>query len=79
MAKTIKAKYTKGVIEPLEKLEIEEGKELTITISEIPEKLASEDPLDLTFGGWVGLIDVKKLKKNIYTDRLISSRAGIKL
>jgi hypothetical protein len=79
MAKTIKARYSKGVIEPLEKLEIEEGKELTITISEVSEKVEGEDPLDLTFGGWVGLIDAEALKKNIYADRLISTRPGVKL
>lgn len=60
----------KGVIEPLEKLEIEEGKELTVTISEVPEKVEGEDPLDLTFGGWVGLIDAEELKKNTYGLRL---------
>jgi predicted DNA-binding antitoxin AbrB/MazE fold protein len=36
MAKTIKARYRRGVIEPLEKLDIEEGKELTVTISDSP-------------------------------------------
>ncbi len=77
MAKTIKARYSKGGIEPLEKLEIEEGKEFTVTISEIPEGVEGRDPLDLTFGGWVGLIDTEELKKNIYADRLISTRPGL--
>jgi predicted DNA-binding antitoxin AbrB/MazE fold protein len=79
MAKTIKARYSKGVIEPLEKLEIEEGKELTVTISEVPKKVEGEDALDLTFGGWVGLINAEELKKNIYADRLISTRSEVKL
>jgi predicted DNA-binding antitoxin AbrB/MazE fold protein len=34
--KTIKARFSNGVIEPLEDLTIEEGKELIITISEAP-------------------------------------------
>ncbi len=34
MTKTIKARYRRGVIEPLEKLDIEEGKEFTVTISD---------------------------------------------
>lgn len=77
MAKTIKARYSKGLIEPLEKLEIEEVKEFTVTISEIPEGVEGRDPLGLTFGGWVGLIDAEELKKNIYADRLISTRPGL--
>jgi predicted DNA-binding antitoxin AbrB/MazE fold protein len=34
MTKTVKAKYSKGVIEPLEPLWIEEGRELVVTIEE---------------------------------------------
>ena len=36
MNKTIKARYRRGVIEPLEKLDIEEGKELLVTLVEVP-------------------------------------------
>ncbi len=75
MTITFKARFSKGVIKPLEKLEIEEGKELTITITEIPGKAEIEDPLDVTFGGWAGLIDAEELKKNIYADRLVSTRS----
>ncbi len=38
MGKTVKARFSKGVIKPLEKVEIEEGKEITITIVEAPSK-----------------------------------------
>ncbi|MBI4332697.1 MAG: antitoxin family protein [Chloroflexi bacterium] len=79
MVTTIRARYTKGVIEPLEELQMEEGKEVTITISEIAEEPKGADPLDVTFGGWAGLIDAEELKKNIYSDRLIRARAGVKL
>ena len=79
VTKTIKARYSKGVIEPLEKLDIEEGKELTVTISDIAAEVKNGDPLDSTFGGWVGLIDVTALKNNIYSDRAISTRAKVKL
>lgn len=79
MTKTIKARFTKGVIEPLEKLEIKEGEEITVTISEIPARVEGEDPLDATFGGWKDLIDAEELKKNIYADRLVSTRPEVKL
>ncbi len=79
MTKTIKARYRRGVIEPLEKLDIEEGKELTVTISDTLSEEKDTDPLDITFGGWAKLIDAEELKKNIYAGRSISSRPRVKL
>ena len=79
MTKTIKARYRRGMIEPLEKLDIEEGKELTVTISDILVEDKGKDPLDITFGGWAKLIDAEELKKNIYADRAISNRPRVKL
>ena len=38
MSKTIRAKFSKGVIKPLEKVDIKEGTEITVTIIEIPKK-----------------------------------------
>ncbi len=34
MARTIRARFSHGVIEPLEKVEMPEGQEITITIAE---------------------------------------------
>jgi predicted DNA-binding antitoxin AbrB/MazE fold protein len=79
LAKTIKARYRHGVIEPLETLDIEEGKELTVTISDVFVEGKGKDPLDATFGGWAELIDAEELKKNIYADRSISTRPKVKL
>ena len=76
MLKTIKARYKNGLIEPLEKIDINEGMEITITISEPPVR---EDGLDRSFGGWKGLIDAEEFLKNIYADRLISTRPEVKL
>jgi predicted DNA-binding antitoxin AbrB/MazE fold protein len=78
MAKTIKARFSKGVIEPLGKVDIAEGEEITVTIVEI-SKTEEEDPLDTTFGGWADTIDCEELKKNIYDDRLITTRPKVKL
>ena len=47
MGKTIKARFSKGVIEPLEKIDIDEGKEITITIIEVPASLKKEDVLEI--------------------------------
>lgn len=77
MGKTIKARFSKGVIEPMEKIDIAEGKELTITIIEIPSK--EEDAFERSAGRWKGTIDAEKLIKDIYEDRLISTRNEPKL
>lgn len=79
MGKTIRAKVSKGVIKPLEDLGIEEGKEITVTIVETSPALEKGDALDQTAGGWVGLVDAEELKNNIYSDRLVNTRALPKL
>jgi predicted DNA-binding antitoxin AbrB/MazE fold protein len=38
MDRTIRAKFSHGVIEPLEKLEFSEGEEFTVIIPKAPEK-----------------------------------------
>jgi len=78
MGKTIKARFSKGVIEPMEKIDIAEGKELTITIIEVPSK-REEDAFERSAGRWKGTIDAEKLIKDIYEDRLISTRNEPKL
>ena len=74
MLKTIKAKYSNGVIEPLEKLNLEEGAELLV---QIQEEKNSQDALKAwkdSFGGWVGLVDGEELKRTIYEARIAGSR-----
>ena len=73
MGGTIRARFTRGVLEPLERIELEEGEVLTITIIRLPaaEKTGG---LERAAGGWKGLIDADELKRNIYADRLISTR-----
>jgi predicted DNA-binding antitoxin AbrB/MazE fold protein len=79
LTKTIKARYRRGIIEPLEKLDIKEGQELIVIISENLEEINNKDALDVTFGGWTDLVDAEELKKNIYADRQISTRPEVKL
>lgn len=56
----------------MEKLEFEEGKEITLIISDIPvfKKKSLAEVLRATSGGWKGLIDAEQLKKDIYFERL---------
>ena len=77
MLKTIKARYRNGVIEPLEKIDIVEEAEITITISE-PVTTGAEG-IKKSFGGWKGLIDADQFLKDIYESRKISTRSEVKL
>jgi predicted DNA-binding antitoxin AbrB/MazE fold protein len=83
MGRTIKARFSKGIIKPLEKIDLREGEEITIDIRETPSELKKKnflEALKTTAGGWRDLVDCDELKKkNIYNDRLISTRPEVKL
>ena len=72
-ATTIRARYSKGVIEPLEEVDIVEGKDLIITIVEGSRESGADD-FEKSAGGWEGTIDAEKLIRDIYADRLVSTR-----
>jgi len=75
--KTIKARYRNGLIEPLESIDLTEGAEITITVSELPD--ICKDGLKGSFGGWKGLIDAEEFLKNVYASRQLSTRPEVKL
>lgn len=81
MVRTIRAKFSRGVFEPLEPTAVEmvrEGEEVLITISTEPAGLAG-DPIRDTASGWKDLIDADALKRNIYADRLVATRPDVTL
>jgi predicted DNA-binding antitoxin AbrB/MazE fold protein len=78
MSRTIRARFSKGVIEPLEKIDIGEGKEITVTIMEVPLK-ARDNTFEKSAGSWKGTIDAEKLIENIYANRLVQTRKEPKL
>lgn len=74
MIREIKARFSRGRFEPLEKVEMEEGTEVTIAIKEAPSVEDTLSALEATDGAWRGTHDPEELKRNIYTDRLLHSR-----
>ena len=78
MAGTIRARFANGVLEPLERLDVPEGEVVTVTIIRLPAGAAGGG-LERSAGGWKGLIDAEELKRNIYADRMISTRAEPRL
>jgi predicted DNA-binding antitoxin AbrB/MazE fold protein len=84
MAGTIRARVRRGMLEPLEKTDLPEGKVVSVTILETPAQAETEkrgmlEALRATAGGWKELIDAEALKRNIYADRLIATRSEPKL
>ena len=80
MTRTIRARFSRGVFEPLEPTPAElinEGDEVTLTIDTGPS--ASGDPLHETAGGWRDLIDAEALKEAIYRGRLVITRPSAKM
>lgn len=78
MGKTIRARISKGVIEPLEKVDVAEGREVIVTIIETPLK-PGEAAFKRSAGGWKGTLNAEKLIKDIYADRLVSTRKEPKI
>ena len=73
MGGTIRARFRNGVLEPLERVDAKEGEVVTITIIRLPTRTAAGG-FERSAGGWKGLVDAEELKRNIYADRLISTR-----
>jgi len=76
--KTIRARFSRGRIEPLEKVDIAEGREISVTIMEVP-LTPNGDAFGRSAGSWKGTIDAEKLIENIYADRLLQTREEPKL
>jgi len=73
MGSTIRVRVRDGRLEPLEKVDLPEGKEITITILDVPAERDFE-AFRRAAGAWKGTIDAEALIRNIYADRLISTR-----
>ena len=78
MAGTVRARVGRGVLELLEKVELPEGKEVSVTILDVPSS-TDKEAFRRAAGGWKGTVDAEALIKNIYADRLISTRPVPKL
>ena len=70
----IKAKYSEGVFVPQERLDLEEGKEVVVSVGEIVSPGSAVESLGASAGGWIGMHDPKKLKRKFYGARIAGSR-----
>ncbi len=71
MPKTIKVKFTGGVLVPLETLDLNEGDEVLVTLDAKPvvpfEELSERSKA--AAAEWAGSVDAAKLLRDIYTSR----------
>ena len=79
MAKEFRARFSHGVLEPLDAVDLKEGEEVKVIIVQRPQGKGMLEALRASAGGWKELIDAEELKRNIYADRLISTRPEPKL
>lgn len=69
MVRTIRARFSKGVFEPLEPevtTALHEGEEVLLTVS--TPASGEADSIAGTAGAWKGLVDGETLKRHIYAD-----------
>jgi predicted DNA-binding antitoxin AbrB/MazE fold protein len=79
LVREIRARFTKGKIEPLEEVDLKEGDEVRVLIPDHAKAKRVIEALRATAGAWKGTHDPEELKRNIYADRLISTRPEPKL
>ena len=69
----IRARFSNGVLEPLEPLDLTEGAEVLIDIDREPSA-EDEEASRSAAGGWKDAVDCDKLIRDIYESRLVSTR-----
>ena len=82
MNKSVRARYSDGVLTLRESLDLEEGEEVVVSITTGPsvDELSNGESNDasapdLAAGGWKGLVDGEKLKREIYESRRLVTRS----
>jgi len=74
MAREIRARFTRGLIEPLEKVDFTEGEEITITVKEKGRVGVAKEALARAAGAWKGTLDFEAYLKDLYASRRQPSR-----
>ena len=75
-SKTIRAKFSQGVIKPLEKLDIQDGTEISVTVVKTTDLSENErlKRAKSAAGAWKDIPETEELKQIIYESRRTGSR-----
>lgn len=91
MPKTVKIRFANGVLTPLEPLELAEAGEYRVILDDAPavspsdpvavapETDADEAAFQNALGAWRGTHDPEELIRQLYADRLVSTRPEARL
>ena len=79
MVREIKARFSKGKIESLEEVDLNEGEEVRVLLPDRNKGEGMIEALRATASAWKGTHDPEELKRNIYEDRLSGNRPEPKL
>ncbi len=74
MNREVKGRFSGGVIELLEPVELEEGEEITLVINRKTHIKIDREAFLASAGGWKGTHDPEELKRMIYDSRISGSR-----
>jgi predicted DNA-binding antitoxin AbrB/MazE fold protein len=74
MDREVKGKFSGGVIELLENVELEEGEEITLTIKRKVDKKRAREAFLSSAGAWKDDPSMEDLKRIIYESRRSGSR-----
>ncbi len=73
LAKTIRARFREGKFEPLEAVDLPDGREVTLTIVDAPDALDFA-AFRRAAGAWKGTVDAEALIRDIYANRVLATR-----
>ncbi len=76
MARKVRARVRAGKLEPLEAIDLPEGKEVTLSIDEEGERVSADEAFARAAGAWKGMVDADALIKMLYEARLRPGRGG---
>ena len=69
MIQKLKATYTDGVFKPTERVDLDDGAEVVISVSDGRDSESDFKGLASTAGGWKDTIDCEQLLRDIYDSR----------
>jgi len=73
LSETIRVRVKDGVLEPLERMNLPEGKEVVISVVAVVED-PDEEAFLRSAGSWEGLVNAEEFIRQVYEDRLLNSR-----
>lgn len=71
MVKRLKARYSRGVLKPLEPLELEEDTELTVMLPAGEAAFTPDGATTATAGAWASLVNCESFERNLYAKRVL--------